>query len=511
MAKYQTNITIQAGRDTLAASQSGTYNEVLSTTQIVDNEDGFVNLVSGSTGKGSATLSDCKGIIIKNSGISGAEIQFKSYIQTHGTPDTTGSGAFQTLLLGAGDFVYLPNIRQSNASADHSSANAYTLNDQAPDGNMYVALNNAAAGDAQLVAEAIDGSETEIDVDEGGYFFVGDLIRVENEVMEVRSISSNTLTVIRGSHGSSAASHSDDTAIRLPFFNAFADFDKYSTAQTDGSGRYKSTNFFGYGRNTDGSGNKESMGIVPGSVSGKFYTAGYQELGLSGITASTHTGLSASTTYYFKIQVDGSSALEISFTTDSSNLNFGGKDGLISKIQSALDTQIYTESHLYEKPVTVGIVGGDIRFTSHSHLSTSAIELSAGTSGTANTDEFFDGSNAIGRIPASPEAKVAARLPDDTILSRKSGLEIPNVKEFFYDDGFGNLHGMCQGTINYSSGAIVLQNAPTNANFVVSANYGSGHSGGNRYASTEANSIIAIAGRSTNSKINTTIEIIGLN
>lgn len=59
--------------------------------------------------------------------------------------------------------------------------------------------------------------------------------------------------------------------------------------------------------------------------------AGYQELGLSGITASTKTGLVASTVYYFKIAVDGGTALELSITTDGSNGNFGGRNGLIQK------------------------------------------------------------------------------------------------------------------------------------------------------------------------------------
>ena len=57
-------------------------------------------------------------------------------------------------------------------------------------------------------------------------FRVGDLIRVQDEIMEVTAIGNKTdlannyLTVIRGLYGSTAASdHADDAAIRLPFFN----------------------------------------------------------------------------------------------------------------------------------------------------------------------------------------------------------------------------------------------------------------------------------------------------
>ena len=79
-----------------------------------------------------------------------------------------------------------------------------------------------------------------------------------------------------------------------------------------------------------------------------------------------------------------------------------------------------------------------------------------------------------------------------------------------YDDGHGNISGVCDGAISYSSGAITLNNAPSDANFAVSANYGSSQSGGNRFGADEGNSIAAISGRSCNSKVDTTIEIIGL-
>ena len=507
MPNYTANLTINTGKGALSAVKSGSYDEVVSVTQIVDNTSSFIPILAGSTSKGSATLADCKALIIKNNGISGAEIQLKSYIITDGTPDTTGAIQYNNYFLGAGDYMFLSNLKGVVASADHSAGNAYTLANQVPDANMYVAVNNAAAGDAQLAAEAIDGSETAIDVDEGAYFFVGDIIRVENEVMEVTGVSSNTLTVIRGAYGSTAATHSDDTALRYAFFNAYADFDKYSVSQTDTSGRFKTSNFFGYGRNTDGSGNSESNGIVQGSVSGKFYSAGYQELGMSGVTPSTKTGLVASTAYAFDIAADGGSDHTLAFTTDSSNGNFGGTNGLISKIQAALDEQFYTtSSNLLKKKVTCAIVNGDIRFTSGQHLSGSAISISAPASGTTPF-----GVGAFNMAVTAIEDAVAARLPNDTVLDRVTGVESPNVGGMFYDDGHGNILGTCTGTINYTTGAMDLQGCPPNAEFVVSANYGSGFSGGNRFSSHDGNAITSIAGRSMNSKLNTTIEIIGLN
>jgi len=511
MPNFTTTTNITTGRgDTLTATKSGQYEDVFNVRQECDNVNGFITLVLGGS-KGQSVLEDCKTLIIKNTGIVSAEIQIRTEQWADGTPDTNADGAGglsnQTFLLAVGDYMMLPNFRQINfGSTDASGANAYQLTNQAPERDisspvLYVAVDNPAGSDAQLAAEAIDGTETEIDVDDGDFFKVGDLIRVENEIMEVTGINSDTLTVIRGTHGSAKASHSDNTALRFPFFNAYADFDKFSTAQTDASGRFKCMNFFGYGR-TEG----EADGIVAGSVSGKFYEAGYQELGLSGITASTKTGLAASTAYAFDIAVDGGSDHTLSFTTDSSNGNFGGTNGLIQKIQAALDAQFYTtSSNLLNKKVHCAIVSGDIRFTSGQHLSTSAIAISAPASGTTPF-----GVGAISMAVGDIEAAVPAKLPVDTINNPKSNVSIPNTSAFFYDDGHGNILGACNGTINYETGAIDLQGCPPNANFVVDANYGTAHAGGNEFTTTAGNSIVQVAGRSCNSKINAVIEVIGL-
>ena len=70
---------------------------------------------------------------------------------------------------------------------------------------------------ANLLAEALDSSETGVDVDDGSVFSVNDSIRIDNEEMLITSISSNTLTVTRGQNGTSAAAHSDNASItRVP-------------------------------------------------------------------------------------------------------------------------------------------------------------------------------------------------------------------------------------------------------------------------------------------------------
>ena len=101
-------------------------------------------------------------------------------------------------------------------------------------------------------------------------------------------------------------------------------------------------------------------------------------------------------------------------------------------------------------------------------------------------------------------------MPDDEIIDRKSGISVPNTGAFFYDDGHGNIKGTCTGTINYETGALNLLNCPPNANFVVDANYGSAHSGGNNFTDSLSNCLTSVGARSCNSKLNATVEVIGL-
>lgn len=55
--------------------------------------------------------------------------------------------------------------------------------------------------------EALDTSETGLDVVSGTSFLIGHLIRFDNELGYVSSVSTNTLTTSRGENGSTAATH----------------------------------------------------------------------------------------------------------------------------------------------------------------------------------------------------------------------------------------------------------------------------------------------------------------
>ena len=516
MAQGNINLTINGSN----FAKQKTYNNIFENTQEVDNTDGFINVLTVSTTKGANTVSNVKALCVYNEGTVGAELQFivQDWLNNSNTDEKNsvdlGPGSatvyrYVTMLLPAGDFIYLPNGRLISYAEDASGANATSVSNVAPNALEYTDsgadVDTATSGDV-----ASDATITTINLEDGHskFFKRGDLIRVDNEIMEVTAIgtgadlANSTLTVIRGSHGSTGATHADDAPVRFPFFNAYNNYNKYTVAQTNKNGKFKAMNFFGYGR----TGDEIADGLVPGSVCFKFYNPGYQELGLSGITANTNSGLAASTAYQFTIAVDGGSAYDLDVTTASSNVNFGGKNGVLSKIQDVFDTQYYTAGNLFEKRVTVGIVNGDVRFTSGSHLSTSAIAL--GDSGGGDTDIW-----GVGRIPAvgSIESAVASDLPDDTLFDRVTYEENPNVGSIMYDDGHGNLVGAGSGTINYETGAMDFT-AGANAEFVVSATYLSAHSGGTNVSTTNGyNHITSVGARSTNQKLNAKIKVIAMN
>ena len=426
--------------------------------------------------------------------------------------DTIGNENFLHFLLSPGEVISMPATRAIMTDNDTDLYEGDVLSSQGINAHMYIDstadIDTATSGDV-----ASDATVTTIYLENGHSKFlrVGDLIRLENEILEVLTVgtgadlANSTITVKRGVYGSTAATHADDVAVRLPFFNAYHDFDKYTVAQTDNLGRFKAMNFFGYARTATA-----LCGITPGSVAIQFYTKGYQGLGLSDVTSNTPTGLTASTTYYLTIAADGGSALEINFTTDAANGNFGGTNGLISKIQNALDTAYYTAGNLFEKKVNVFIKGGDVIFESQSKLSTSAIALTAGTSGSGASVRFL--AQANGRIPALANiaSAVNARLEVDTVYDPVTySSSFKNI--FITDDGRGNLKygGRTIGRINYETGAVdwSISSCP-NAEFVVSALYNAPFSG--KQDSTDAakvNSLMEVLGNTPQQKGGATLKV----
>jgi hypothetical protein len=228
------NVNLSLGQN--AFSKSKNFNQVFENTQEVDNTDGFINLLSVSGTKGTAIVPSIKAFCVYNMGDVPAEVQFtyqewknNSNVDDANAVDTGGGSTnlrYATVLLPAGDFIYLPNGRFCGYNADASAANATTVDNTAPNSNMYV---DSGADVDNTTASGIVGSasDTTVYLESGHskYFKVGDLIRCTNEIMEVTAVgtgadlANSTLTVKRGLFGSTAASdHSDDDDVLFPTF-----------------------------------------------------------------------------------------------------------------------------------------------------------------------------------------------------------------------------------------------------------------------------------------------------
>ena len=304
--------------------------------------------------------------------------------------------------------------------------------------------------------------------------------------------------------------------VHFPIFNSYYNYNNALSGSsqlimTDGRGRYKVNNFFGYGRSA--AADDQAQGIVGGSVALKFYSSAYADVQFPRpIAASTDSKVAASTAYAFDLTIDDSSATNIAFTT-SSNTKFGGSDGIIRKMQDSINTAF--EGTAYG--CTVGIVNGALRFTSQSHMSPhdgtngSLVLVADASSGT----DIFTGSVGIMPNDTAFPAAVKPRLPDDVIIDIVSGRTSPNANAFMHDDGHGNLiyQGQTVGTISYKTGAMdwAIPSLPY-AQFVINANYDSAFSGATVVLNGHNDSgISTIAARSMNTKINTTIGVYAFN
>lgn len=101
---------------------------------------------------------------------------------------------------------------------------------------------------ATLVTEAMDASETDVDVTAGTDWAKGDILEFsDGEQCFVQSVASNTLTVIRGYGGTTAATHSiNDIVLKNPRFT----LQQIDQAITDTLLEYEAYGVYVYGQGT---------------------------------------------------------------------------------------------------------------------------------------------------------------------------------------------------------------------------------------------------------------------
>jgi hypothetical protein len=148
--------------------------------------------------------------------------------------------------------------------------------------------------------------------------------------------------------------------------------------------------------------------------------SGYQELGLTGITGATETGLVPQKEYFFKIALDGGAITEYYITATTAAVTY---TQLLSLLNSAI---LETDDVTVISGVTFTLESGDVRATSTSTLDTAAVSLTAGTSGT----DLFGASG----LNCTPDTAVGSGYQECGFTGKLAGTDtglIPNTKYYY--------------------------------------------------------------------------------
>ena len=184
-----------------------------------------------------------------------------------------------------------------------------------------------------------------------------------------------------------------------------------------------------------------ALGIVPGSVFITFARPAYVPLGLTAsVVPGTSSGLTADTDYDFTYTYDGVVAADVEFTTDATDVSWGGQNGVLSKMNNAIklskpDLRVtIARDELMYHPEDIGDV---VLVHNKAVIGTSTIDWTTAAS-ISGTDLFGAGEiPLIGNVgtPVSPSEVTSSKahiMKDDghQNLRRSMG----GVGEMRYDD-----------------------------------------------------------------------------
>ncbi|PKN81535.1 MAG: hypothetical protein CVU47_06365 [Chloroflexi bacterium HGW-Chloroflexi-9] len=132
--------------------------------------------------------------------------------------DDDGDGVFEETLTVDTDYWLWPYNRLANEPVQRIDLNPEGSRSAWPSAPRRVQLvgktgyseETQAAG---TIAEALDSSETGVDMTAGHDVAAGDTIFIDSEQMDVTAVATNTATVTRGVNGTTAATHDSGAAI----------------------------------------------------------------------------------------------------------------------------------------------------------------------------------------------------------------------------------------------------------------------------------------------------------
>ena len=483
--KKQTIYSSNTGSATL--SSTDTYEQYVNYDLVVDDADTGVKLLSvdPESRTTSEDWSNIKTLCVQCISRQPVEVIFKT---TTWTDDTTNSGNdFFHTILNQNEMISIPNAKLISYDGSGQSAGNGTSVSLVTANTVDAGIN--VAGSATGSSGDADATDTDFLLASTGaaIFEVGDKITwdgsatytIGDEVAEITNVNETMLTLKRA-----------QVFTAVDTWSAGNDVLFYWITDANGDINWRA------GANDIATGSKIFGGafttsIVPGTIAIQFYSKPYQTLGLSEITASTSTGLTAGATYGLKLTIDAVVYDDITFAVDSSNVNWGGTNGVTTKIQNALDTN--------NVPCTVAISGRDIIFTSKLGTKAGSIALASPTGG--STTIF-----GAGNIPALTSINAAV----GSIIDLDYGDDNFSAAKLMYDDGKGNLYrgNGGTGTINYDTGAINMIGVPSYTQFQISFIHAS-PLGGKIDLDGSDNYLAQVNVRSLNTKKDGKVKVIG--
>jgi len=141
-----------------------------------------------------------------------------------------------SLAIGGGDLTGNAADETFVAKANYAvGTHTVTFTATADRSHLWFTADTSSAGngtidDVTLKKNGYGAAETAIIVDDGTVFQNGDYIKIESEIIKIKSISTHTLTVARGAMGTTAAVHLNNTAL---YWNNFTPISLADTTVDD--------------------------------------------------------------------------------------------------------------------------------------------------------------------------------------------------------------------------------------------------------------------------------------
>ena len=391
-----------------------------------------------------------------------------------------------------GQLGTVPVNHADSAQFQYSQGNSY-INISQIKGTTLAFVASGAAGTPDTITDSGNGF-----VDAG--FKTGDIIRIEDDggandgsLQQIVRVAPGTLTL-----------HSNCT---LGAVSAGTSYKICTVANhTNSEGKFHISHFFGQFRQATAE--KEYQGLVPGSVAIQFHNPASLKVDLGNVNSQSKSGLAASTAYRFNLNIDGR-ADNLVITTDASNLRFSGKNGIIEKLQTAIDDAVvagtyssgviasFTEGNLVITSKTaIGNVNGYLTDLKNSNFSRGSSQILLADSTTGSEAQLL----GSGKFPGGGFTEVYPSIEPETLYRYNKRDSFPNSADMLIDRGNGTMVRAKGGTatINYDTGEVDMRDCPPNATFLVWGTGCSALSGVMRTDAASSNCIEKISARSLN-------------